>query len=189
MTDFSYKGSRKYIHVTDIYNKLIQSNNYSDVVMLFKKKIINQPRLVFQNTPKKKLLNNVNCVIDIIHNNKKKSILIYDTKKKINTKYYFDDELFYGFFKIKKNSCNCNFETSMSSIEVLVAMTKYFHKKKLKNCSWIITKLKLDKKLNEKKNKNYTIYLKNYINNFTKLDVYQDKKHIGEIQFSREKYD
>lgn len=102
MTDFSYKGSRKYIHVTDIYNKLIQSNNYSDVVMLFKKKIINQPRLVFQNTPKKKLLNNVNCVIDIIHNNKKKSILIYDTKKKINTKYYFDDELFYGFFKIKK---------------------------------------------------------------------------------------
>ena len=48
-------------------------------------------------------------------------------------------------------------------------------------------KLKLVKKLQEKKIKNFQFFEKNYLNEFTKSDIYQNKKYIGEIEFSRKK--
>lgn len=74
----------------------------------------------------------------------------------------------------------------MSSIEVLIALTKYFHLKKIKNCNWLFTKLKIHRKLNEKKNKIFSIYLKkNFMNKFTLSEIFQNTKKIGEIEFSR----
>ena len=49
MKNFSYKGSRKYIHVTDIYNNLIINYKYKNLDILFKKKIFNQPKIIFLN--------------------------------------------------------------------------------------------------------------------------------------------
>ena len=48
----------------------------------------------------------------------------------------------------------------MSSIEVLVSLTKYFHIKKIKNCNWFFVKLKLVKKLQEKKLKFFNFFEK-----------------------------
>lgn len=186
MINLAYKGSRKYIHITDIYNSLFYDKNYKKLDILFKKKIKNQPKFISKNLIKdKKIIQKANCTISIIKKKIKHTILIYDSKKKINIKYHYDEKLFYKFFKLTNKSCRCNFGTEMSSIEVLIALTKYFHIKKIKNCSWLFSKLTLKSKLNEKKIKNFTIYLKkNYINMFTKLDIYQNKKFIGEIQFS-----
>ena len=39
MINFIFKGSRKYIHVTDIYNNLILGKNYDKLSITFKKKI------------------------------------------------------------------------------------------------------------------------------------------------------
>ena len=62
---------------------------------------------------------------------------------------------FTDIFRLKKKTTSCNFQTSMSSIEVLVSLTKYFHIKKIKNCNWFFVKLKLVKKLQEKKIKKF----------------------------------
>tara|TARA_B100001741_G_C16497572_1_gene572955 strand:- start:464 stop:1027 length:564 start_codon:yes stop_codon:yes gene_type:complete len=187
MKNFSYKGSRKYIHVTDIYNNLIINYKYKNLDILFKKKIFNQPKIIFLN----KLIKNqrskvANCSIKISDKKKTNIIFIYDSKKKIATRYGYDEKLFYNFFRIKKLSCECNFSTSMSSIEVLVALTKFFHLKKLRKHNWFFSRLKLVKKLKENNFKIFSIYLKkNYLDMFTILDIYQSNKYIGEIQFSR----
>ena len=191
MKNFIFKGSRKYIHVTDIYNNLILKKNYRKLSIIFKKKLCGQPRVVIQNSLKKKIFKEANCIINIYtKNNNYEKILIYETKKKINDSYHYDEKLFYRYFKIKKKSSFCNFNTSMSSIEVLIAITKYFHEKRIKNCNWFFTRLKLEKKINEKQLKNFSLYLKkNYINKFTVSEIYQNKKYIGEIEFSKNNND
>ena len=106
---------------------------------------------------------NPNCILNITRKNINKKILLFETNKKVKIGYYYDESLFYRYFRLKKKTTSCNFQTSMSSIEVLVSLTKYFHIKKIKNCNWFFVKLKLVKKLQEKKIKNFSIFLKKII--------------------------
>ena len=186
MIDFLFKGSRKYIHVTDIYNNLVLGKNYDKLSITFKKKLLHQPKIIFKNSPHIKLSKKPNCIINIGRKNINKKILLIDTKKKIKSNYYYDESLFYKYFKLKKKMSECNFQTSMSSIEVLVSLTKYFHIKKIKNCDWFFVKLKLVNKLKEKNMKKFSIFLKkNYLDEFTISDIYQNNKYVGEIEFSK----
>ena len=54
MINLAYKGSRKYIHITDIYNSLFYGKNYKKLDILFKKKIKNQPKFISKNLIKDK---------------------------------------------------------------------------------------------------------------------------------------
>lgn len=183
MSKFLFKGSRKYIHVTDIYNYFLYEVNYKELTINFKKKIVSEPKIIFN---KKKDIKSANCIISANINKKKKTILIFNSKKKIISKYNYDESLFFNYFSSTKKRGMCNFETSMSSIEVLVSLTKYFHISRIANTNWVFSKLNLLKKLKEKSNKNFLIVLnKNYINKFTELDIFQDSIFIGKINFNR----
>lgn len=186
MMDFIFKGSRKYIHVTDIYNNLVLGKNYDKLSITFKKKLLHQPKIIFKNSLHVKLSKKPNCIINISRKNINKKILLFDTKKKVKTSYYYNESLLYEYFKLKKKLAECNFRTSISSIEVLVSLTKYFHIKKIKNYDWFFARLRLVNRLQEKNNKNFSIFLKkNYLNEFTISDIYQNNKYIGEIEFSK----
>jgi hypothetical protein len=183
MSNFLYKGMRKYIHITDIYNYFFYKKNYQKLNINFKKKIINEPLIVLT---KKKNIKNANCVISVTTNKKKNTILLLNSRKKIKGKYNYDENLLFNYFHSTKKKGKCNFETSMSSIEVLISLIKYFHISRIFNAKWVFSKLNLLKKLKEKNNKNFLIVLKkNYINKFTELDIFQDSVLIGKINFSR----
>jgi len=122
-------------------------------------------------------------IIEFTINKKKKKIYLVNTKKKIINKYDFEEKKLYKYFKLYKNSAKCNFKSSLSSIDVLITLTKYFHNNKIKLSSWSVVKLKFIKALDEKKLKNFVIKIKKVtFDKLTVISIYQNKKKIGEIE-------
>lgn len=189
--NFLFRGNREYIQGADIYifiENLIKKKTFSNLDLSFKGFLTTQPLIKI----KKKLINSnhintglVNC---IIKNKKIKTIITFkNSKKKILNNFSYDENLFYKYFSIKKNSiASCKLKTSYRDIEVLVSLTKYWHLKKINNSGkWIFNRIKLTKHFKNDYIKN--IKIKNVLNKFNKYTVsliFQNNKFIGEIHFS-----
>lgn len=186
-----FKGNRNYLHGSDIYNYItnIQKKKYKKLTITFssmiKKNIVFKvhkikkiEQLKFKNKP------HVNALFEF--SNYFINYSIFESKKKIQGKYYYDENLMNFFFKIKKNSSHCNFTTSYSSIEVLIALNKYFHNKKIKKAQWLFSKLILHSELLEANKKNFKLKLiNNKFNKYTSNRIFQNNEEIGTIEFNR----
>ena len=77
-------------------------------------------------------------------------------------------------------------KTSFRDIEILVALTKFWHKKKVnKSGKWIFNRIKLIKNFENKYIKNIKIKnVSNKFNKYTVSSIFQNNKLIGEIHFS-----
>ena len=90
----------------------------------------------------------------------------------------------YKHFKLYKKSASCNFKSNSTSIDVLIALNKFYNNKRIKLTKWYFTKLKLTKALDENILKKYTIKIKkNILNKFTITSIYKNKKKVGEIEY------
>ena len=172
---------RNYLRGSDIYSHYIKKN-FKDIKIEFKKKIKNQPDQIDFTVEKKP--KNFSCIIEYKKNKKKFKLYLTNSKKKIDEQYDYDDKEIYKYFKIYKNSASCNFKSNLSSIDVLVALNKFYNNKKIKFTTWYFVRLKLTKALDNNILKKYTIKIKNKIlDKFTVMSVYKDKKKIGEIEY------
>lgn len=188
---FLFKGNRNYVHGSDIYNYVtsIEKKKYKKLSIKFSKiikknivlkvhKIRKIEQLKLKNKP------HVNALFEF--SNYFINYSLFESKKDIQGKYYYDENLMNFFFKIKKNNSYCNFITSYSSIEVLIALNKYFHNKKIKKAKWLFSKLILRSELLEKNKKKFEIILvNNKFNRYTSSRILQNNKEIGIIEFTR----
>jgi len=181
MKTLKFKGNRKYLHGTDLYNFFIKKN-FKDIKIQFKKKIRFQPKInIFKNNKK---LKNENCLIQYNNNGKLTKLILTESKKKIKKKYDYDETGMYKNFKLFKQSAICNFKTHFSTIDVLVALNKLYNNERVRKTKWYFVKLKLIKALDENFKKKFKIKIKKNISNkFTIMNIFKNKKKIGEIEY------
>ena len=122
-------------------------------------------------------------IIEYTIKKKREKIYLVNTKKNIINKYDYDEKKLYRYFKLNKKSANCNFKSNLSSIDILITLNKYFHINEIKLSSWKVVKLKFIKALDEKKLKKFVIKIKkNTFNKYTVMNIFKNKKKIGEIE-------
>jgi hypothetical protein len=178
---FKLKSNRNYLHGTDIYNYFIK-NKFRNIKITFKKKIKKQPYIF--NIFKEKITNKDLCILEYNYYKRKYLIGLRETKKKILSTYDYNENEFYKYFKLRKNGASCNFKSKFKSIEVLVALNKFYHNEKIRNTNWYFSKLKLNEPFDENRLKKFNIKIKkNIVNKFTIMNIYKNKKKIGEIDF------
>ena len=148
---FFFKGDRNYLHSSDVYSYLIKNFKFNSIDIKFSKFIKSQPnikvsRTLFARETEKKVLPSITA--SIVHKNKAKLVMFYPTKQKIKYSYSYDENLLINYFKVSKNTVNCNFCTSTKYIDLIVSMSKYWHQKKINSKKkWIVIRLTLKQKI------------------------------------------
>lgn len=182
MSNFQFKGNRNYLHVTDIYNSLIKKKKLKNIKISFKKMIKNQPKIIKSN--QRNYVKSANCLVEYVSDKKIQRVVLKDTKKKIVSRYSYDEKLLYPYFKIKKTTASCNLSTELTSFEVLVALNKFFNISNVNSIRWYFSRLNIVTQFDEKLLKKFSIKLKrNILNKFTTVIISQNKKKIGEMDF------
>ncbi len=177
---FSYKGNRNYLHGTDIFIFLekIVDGRLKLLDLKISKKIFNQPTISIKKPEiiKKNFKKNFKAFCRI-NDKKKRLVFFFDSKKKIKKNYAFNEKVLIKNFSLKKNQAVCKTETTLHSIEILVALTKYWHQKKVKSGNWLFVRLKLNSMFKKSKKKYLKIKNINNINNKSTIcEVFEDKK-------------
>ena len=189
---FLFRGDRKYLQGSDFFiyaEKFFKKKSFKSFNLICKDFINTQPKINFLYYSKEKNFEPSNYSVLCVIENKKEKIYIKfnNSNKKIESNFSYDDKLFYDNFRTqKKDGALCNFSTSFRDIEVLIALTKFWHESMIKRKGkWIFTRLKLFKNFNNEKRKNFKIKnLYNKFNKHTVSNVIQNNKMIGEIYFS-----
>lgn len=190
---FLFRGQRKYVQGADIVNyieRLIPSKKkFEKLDIIFKKFILSQPKIILikQNKNSSYSPKKFDVLCTIKYKNSKRMIKFINSKIKINNNYSYDEKMFYKYFyPSKKKSVNCKLITDYSDIEILVALTKYWHLRNIKKKgNWIFNRLKLNKPfLNKNKKDIKIINVYNKYNKYTVSEIFQNKINIGEIHFS-----
>ena len=190
--NFLFRGDRKYIQGADIYifiENLIKKKTFSNLDLSFKGFLTTQPIIKINNIKSKTPNFSNNYIVScIIEEKKNKTIINFKNSKKIiSNSFSYDENIFYKYFSLSKNSiASCKMKTSFRDIEILVALTKFWHKKKVnKSGKWIFNRIKLIKNFENKKIKNIKIKnVSNKFNKYTVSSIFQNNKLIGEIHFS-----
>jgi len=190
--NFLFRGDRKYIQGADIYifiENLIKKKTFSNLDLSFKGFLTTQPIIKINNIKSKSPNFSNNYIVScIIEEKKNKTIINFKNSKKIiSTSFSYDENIFYKYFSLSKNSiASCKMKTSFRDIEILVALTKFWHKKKVnKSGKWIFNRIKLIKNFENKYIKNIKIKnVSNKFNKYTVSSIFQNNKLIGEIHFS-----
>ena len=183
MHKFLFKGSRKYLHGTDmvIYLEKFAFKPLKLFDLKIHKKILNQPKILI----KKKLSGKAENYLAIckIFGKENKVILFQNSKDKITQNYPFDEEKISKKFILKQKEAECKIITPYHSVEILVALTKFWHKKNFKK-EWLFTRLKLRKWFSKNKKKNIKIQnIVNFDNVTTISNIFENDKLIGQIFF------
>lgn len=179
MKSFKLKGNRNYLRGADIYRYFIKKN-FKDIKIEFKKRIKYIP--ILTNYSKVKNKNRISSIVEFKKNSKISRICLIDSKKKITEKESYSENIIYKYFKLNKNGASCNFKTKFSAIDVVVALNKIFHNKKIKQNEWYLAKLELKQALSDNPLKKYTLKLKsNTLNKLTTIHLFENKKKIGKI--------
>ena len=185
---FLFRGERNYLQGSDflIYVEKFLKEKKFDSLNLICKDFINTKPIInssFHTKGKELTPKNYSVLCVIETKNKKICIKFRNSKKKIKNHFPYDDKLFYDNFRVSKKNAYCNFLTTFTDIEILIALTKFWHEKKFKKKGkWIFNRLKLLKPFKNKKNKNFKIKnIYNKFNKYTVSTIIQNKKKIGEI--------
>lgn len=193
---FKFKGSRTYVHGTDIYNQIcnyiinkLNINDINNIKMLFRQIMHSHLLLEMYKNIKIKRSENTCVEFTFENNDDKYKIILSESGEKIDGRYeYYEDQITDCCDINKKESEIClNKKLDYTNMEIFVAMNK----KILETIcdkgdgKWYFAKLTLDKhyedfKYNEIKIKvNDASYLR-----FTDSLIFLDNKKIGNIYFS-----
>ena len=180
---FIYKGKRNYIHSSDVISFINSNYSFSKIDIKFHKILKSQPK-IFLTT----VLNNrhsASIVAKIEKKNFKKFLLFKETKVKIKNNYSYDENILNKFFKLTDNDVKCKINTEIKYIDLIVSMTKFWHVIKIsKKKNWLVARVNLHKKINDKKNKQILIRFNKIMNNsYTESDIIINKSMYGKIYF------
>ena len=156
---FIYKGNRNYIHSSDVISFINNNYSFSKIDIKFHKILKSQPRIFLTS-----VLNNrhtASIVAKIEKKNFKKFLLFKETKIKIKNNYSYDENILNKFFKTTDKDVKCKINTEIKYIDLIISMTKFWHIIKIsKKKNWLVARVNLNKKINDKKDKKILIKLK-----------------------------
>jgi hypothetical protein len=187
--EFCFKGSRNYVHGTDIFNKVIKQLKNE---MLNKKIDLSfhgiartNIDLVNEKPDNEKL---IKFAIKFINKDNKKEVMYgIENGKKIECRYEYPEENIYNLsnLNLEKKEVVLNKDTSFSFIENIVALNKYLLVNLFSNAhgKWYFTRLQLKENIDS--NYPLKLILKGSFNlKLTKTEIFVDNKSVGFIYFS-----
>ena len=178
------KGNRTYLHSTDIFSFIENKYNFNQIDIKFHKFLKSQPKVILI----KKLKNNHNANIVAKIKLKKdiKFLIFSETKNIIKNNYSYDENLLKNFFKFNNFGVKCNFQTTVKYIDLIVSMTKLWHVYKInKNKQWVVTRIRFNKKITQRKIKNISIKVNKIMKKkHTDSDIIIDRNFCGKIYYS-----
>ena len=188
---FSITHNRNYIRATDLFIFVDKVHKkYSSINLILKKKI-DKSIIVYKFSNKnvnEEIIKKSSATCIVCQNNKKITYLFCSTKKKIKSRYSFDEIMLKKFFKIEKDKMKITFndKSELEGIEILISLNKKLNEILFPNKKkWIISRISLNKKINQSLKKNLTIKIKNYKkNNYTISDIYDNKILVGNLYFN-----
>ena len=183
---FKFKGSRTYIHGTDIYNFLIKffDDNISKIDLSFHS-ISNKNITLLSSISDNDELNFVFKYVD--SNLEQKVIYAVENNSLIEEQYDYNEDLIYenSQLYLDEEKVSLSKNTGFTFIENIVAMNKYLLENLFeKDGKWYFTRLQLNKPILDLEGK-IEIKLKSNFNfKLTKSEIYADEKVVGYIYFS-----
>jgi hypothetical protein len=187
--EFCFKGSRNYVHGTDIFNKVIKQLKNE---MLNKKIDLSFHGIARTNIdlvnekPENKEL--IKFAIKFINKDNKKEVMYgIENGKKIECRYEYPEENIYNLsnLNLEKKEVVLNKDTSFSFIENVIALNKYLLVNLFSNANgkWYFTRLQLKENIDS--NYPLKLILKGSFNlKLTKTEIFVDNKSVGFIYFS-----
>lgn len=194
--DFCFKGNRNYINGTDIYchisnliSKLYQEIDLKELNMSIQK-FSNKNNDITVSDPEENLVypDGFTARFSINSSRGKISGFLTETNKEVSCRCAYNEDNIYKQCIVDNHHVNFNGETVYSTIEVVVAMTKYLHMQIFKDeCKgkWIFSKLEVNRLFNETDKENLSIELiKNIGYKLTKSQIISNDQVLGYIYFS-----
>ena len=183
-----YKGSRKYLHGSDIFNAL--SNNFSEIFpdsfvsnLIFKRFARNQLCILFDKFADE---NNLMGYGNIkLGNGKTKKFWIKETDNEVKSSYEFKEELIESQTIINRNQISVSNIDIFTLIENIIILTKKINYLlcPLIEGNWIFSQLKLETKFPKNWDK-IDIILEDIKNkSYSQNKIIIDNKNYGIIKF------
>lgn len=191
--DFCFKGSRTYVHGTDIYNQLVaylQDKNETILSLDLSFHGIAKNNLILSNKKPddETSLKFAFKYMDI--NNKKQILYGSKSNKTIDCRYEYNEDMIckVSMLDIKKQTVELNEDTGYSFIENIVALNKYLLENLFPDVQgkWYFTRLQLKENMNEYNTISSTrlIFKSNFNFKLIKTEIFVNNKTLGFIYFS-----
>jgi len=184
--DFCFKGTRTYIHGTDIFTKLIEAYHSSkNIDIAFHGITINN--ITFSTDKPEN--EEVKVTFRALHHGNKIKYFGIENDSRVNCRYeYFEEKIVdNSTVDIIEKSILLNKQTEYSFIEHIVAMNKALVEKLYLevNGKWYFTRLQLKENVDLSDCKSLKLILKsNFQFKLTKTAVFVNEKEVGFIYFS-----
>lgn len=184
-----FKGSRDYLHSTDLWNAVASALFTKSsacgwqMSINFRRVVSQAPRLVPLGADV--LPDKFADLIVAKHGITHKFVLI-ETTDKITKRLEDKEKFIFHRTKIKNNCCVYHGPTVATPIEVIVAMTKLYHIERVdRDISWLATRISLPVLFDLTANKVLEIHLKHRLSTLaTKSSIICEGRVIGEITFN-----
>jgi len=185
--DFCFKGSRKYVHGTDIFLKLVEKYNddIENIDIAFHGISVNN--MTFSSN--KPIDKEIKVTFRGLHENNKIKLFGFENSSEINCRYEYLEEKIVdnSIVTISTESITLKTPTEYTFIEHIVAMNKALLEDIYPdiNGKWYFTRLQLQRPINISDTTSLQLILKaNFQFKLTKTSIFVDKKEIGFIYFS-----
>ncbi|OFX88780.1 MAG: hypothetical protein A2W99_04745 [Bacteroidetes bacterium GWF2_33_16] len=193
--NFKFKGTRNYVHGTDMYNdisKWIELNGYQNIegidmsIHKISKKNLSG-YITDEITTKDKT--NPNVIFSFISNKNVFKIVLFENNEEVKGSYEYKENEIVEASIIEEGDqkISLNIPMDYTAIEKIVAMNKALHEHLLINAigKWYFTKLQLNKSIYLIKPSKIEVKLIKNLNNYlTKSYISIDGDKIGNIFFS-----
>jgi len=185
--DFCFKGSRKYVHGTDIFTKLIEfhSNDVKNIDIAFHGITINN--MTFHS--EKPDVKDIKVIFRCLDNDDKIKLFGIENSSKVDCRYeYFEERIVENsIVDIPKESIVLNTPTEYLFIEHIVAMNKSLVESLYSdiNGKWYFTRLQLKENIHMSDVVSLQLILKsNFQFKLTKSAIMVNDTEVGFIYFS-----
>lgn len=193
--DYQFKGSRTYVHGTDIYNSIVdflKRNNFSDIRSIdFSMHEIVSTNLYGILTNEEQFLEREHFSIkfNFLLNQEKYKIALKENGEEISQRYNYqeDDIIAPSIFNLNDKSISLNQPFGFTPIENIVALNKSLHYKLFGKSGgkWYFTRLQSVQGINEPNPSLIKLTLqRNFHLKLTKTEIHFDNSPLGFIYFS-----
>ena len=184
--DFCFKGSRKYVHGTDVFTEITERyNNVKNIDIAFHGITINNMTFSTERQEEKEVKVTFRC----LHNNDKIKLFGVENDTNITCRYeYFEEKIVdNSAVNVSEESIKLNMPTEYSFIEHIVAMNKALLEKLYSdaNGKWYFTRLQLNENISMSNTSSLQLILKsNFQFKLTKSAIIVNDVEVGFIYFS-----
>jgi hypothetical protein len=190
--EFKFKGNRKYIHGTDMFNKMTDFGHlpsHLHNIRFIAHKVVHSPLCNVYLTDKKEELNEiadicVRCQFDIDQSTHWMA-LTQATSAIPEQRYAYDEDQIVSLCSLKDSAITLTAPSAYSFIENIVAMNKHLHQHLFPEAdgNWFFTRIDLDSGCEERAH--LELHFRHNMNyRLTRSDILANGQKLGDLYFS-----